>query len=116
MKNIFVALLIFIFVMCFFFIPHGGASQPLKAEFSIIGICQDDSRLRIGIEQSTIPMAQMPLINLNLYEKNLLYEPTHGGGGSNLSNIKVSALAYEVTGYKTIKPWMSFHAGKHQVW
>ena len=113
MKNIFVALLIFIFVMCFFFIPHGGASQPPKAEFSIMGICQDDSSLRIGAELCLAPMAQMSPINLNTTHDNyLLCEATYASTQTALKYDKAEALVDGITGHKAIKPWRSFHAGK----
>ena len=98
MRKLFFSLLVFIFVVCFFFIPHGAAIQPAKAEFSIMGICQDNS--------------QMSLINLNLNQNYLLCETTQCNGQSTLSDVKVSALPYGITGYKAIKPWRSFHAGK----
>ena len=114
MKNLFVSLLIFIFVTCFFFIPHSAAIQPAKAEFSIMGICQDDSCLRIGVEQPIISMAQLLLINT--FEKNLLCEATYANPNRPAlmyaNTNKPSGLAYGITGYKTTKPWRSFHAGK----
>jgi len=110
MKNLFVGLLIFIFVMCFFFIPHAGASQAPKAEFSIMGICQDDSRLRIGIEQSIMPMAQTPL-NKIYYKNNLFCERYVSTRPITKRAINVPALALKITVYKAMSP-RSFHAGK----
>ena len=95
MRKLFFSLLVFIFVVCFFFIPHGAAIQPTKAEFSVMGICQDNS--------------QMSLINLN--QDYLLCETTYASGQSTLSDVKVSAPAMRTTVYKTTSP-RSFHAGK----
>ena len=97
MRKLFFSLLVFIFVVCFFFIPHGAAIQPAKAEFSVMGICQDNS--------------QMSLINLNLNQDYLLCETTYASGQSTLSDVKVSAPATRATVYKATSP-RSFHAGK----
>jgi len=113
MRKLFFSLLIFIFVACFFFIPHSAAIQPAKAGFSIMGICQDDSRLRIDIKLCIIPMAQLLLINSNLYEKNLFCEVTYANTRPiTLRSTNVPALAQGITVYKATSP-RSFHAGKH---
>ena len=116
MKNIFVALLIFIFVMCFFFIPHGDASQANKIE---ILLCLDSSTLS-SQNDGIVLTAQMPLIlsiNLNpTYDKDLLCEATYASPNrltlTKSNTNKPSGLALGITGYKTTKPWKSFHAGK----
>lgn len=41
MRKLFLSLLIFVFVMCFFFIPHGDAVQVPKLGLSITEILQD---------------------------------------------------------------------------
>ncbi|MCK5605439.1 hypothetical protein KAR91_26340 [Candidatus Pacearchaeota archaeon] len=101
MRKLLFVLLIFIFVVCFFFIPHGVALAS-----------QDDSRLGVGAEPCIVPMAQMPLIDSNPYDNDLLCEATYATGQTALKNDKVGALAYGITSYKAMKPWGSFHAGK----
>jgi len=111
MKNLFVALLIFISVMCFLFIPHGEAVQVSKVGFPIMEICQDNL-----IPQSNdlciVPMDQMSLIKLNFYKNDLLCEMTCASIQADIIRFtNVPALAYGITVYKATSP-RSFHVGK----
>lgn len=109
MRNLFLALLIFIFVMCLFFIPHGEAIQP-EAGFPM-GICQGMSP-QIGDDSCIVPMAQMPLVNSTL-EKNLC-ETTYVSIRPTMKHIimyEALDLTNGITVYKVTGP-RSFHAGK----
>ena len=116
MKNIFVAVLIFIFVMCFFFIPHGEATQVTKAEYLLfpMEICHEGN-LSPRICVCIVLTAQMPLelsITLNAtYDRNSLL---YGAGQPTLIHVNAnmaSTLATRVTVYKAASP-RSFHVGK----
>lgn len=116
MKNIFAALLIFIFVMCFFFIPHGGASQASKIEI-LLYLDPGILNLEIGPDRSIVLTAQMPLtssINLNTtnYKNDLLFDRTYANTRPIMTRrTNAPALAQGITVYKATSP-RSFHVGK----
>lgn len=112
MKNIFVAVLIFVFVMCFFFIPHTGANPVTKTD---ILFCLDSGILSLD-ESYIVLTAQTPLvINLNTtYENDLLCETRYASTRPTkkyANTHKALALTQGITVYKATSP-RSFHVGK----